>query len=706
MGEAIVLDPELFSPRSIAILGASGERGKLAHRPLEYLRRLGYSGVVYPINRNRVEIEGWRCRADLGDVDGPIDVALISLAAPMVPDALRACAERGVKLAVVLSSGVEMSPQPDPSAGSGQAPLPQGEGIPSLLVMGPNSMGFLNTRKRVAASWSSSLDLPALRSGRVGLISQSGGLGGSVMNRLQDRGVGTSHVFWSGNELRLDACHLLEFLLNDDETAVVALLIEGFRRPRRFLELAELALKRRTPLVALKLAQTPASRPLAIAHTGILAGAAAGYRAAFRQYGVVEVDSLDELVDTAALFARTPLPPGAGLGVVSSSGGASVMVTDLCHKLGLRLPDLAPRTRDELAAMLPAYAPRPTNPLDITAGLSEKALFGPLEKLANDPGVDVVLNVVTMIGGADRLRERAEGLIDATSRVSKPIVSCWTAGSLADDGLALLAEADLPFYTAPEACLRGLKALFDYGQRLDRRAVARRPPDLGAGQRNVGGRLLDEQAKGTRVLGEREAAPLLETYGLPLVTSRFAENPDEAVAAAESIGYPVVAKADVRGLAHKSGVGGVRLGLGGASAVVDAFRAIDEKIRAVGRAADLRGVLIQPQAPSGMEAVLGIAHDEHFGPQVLLGLGGQYAETLDQAAVRLAPLRESDAEELIEETPLRAAPSRSALVEAIVRLGWFAADFADLVSECDLNPVRIYSDGLLALDALIVLRKP
>jgi acyl-CoA synthetase (NDP forming) len=682
-----ILPGDLFSPRSLAVLGASGQAGKLAHRPLEYLRRLGYDGAVYPINPTRGRIKGWTCHSSLADVNGPIDAALISLAAPLVPDALRACAERGVKLAVVLSSGTETEALP----------------LPGLLVMGPNSMGFLDTRRRVAAAWSSALDLPELRPGRVGLISQSGGLGGSLLNRLQDRGVGTSYVFWSGNEVQLDACHLLRFLLDDSETAVVALLIEGFRRPAAFLDLAELALHRRKPLIALKLAQATTSEPIALAHTGILAGSARAYRAAFRQHGVVEVGSLDELVDTTALFARVPMPAGDGLGVISSSGGATVLVTDLANELGLRLPELSAQTRSDLAEMLPSYASEPSNPLDITAGLSERDLFGPLERLAQDPAIDVILNVVTMIGGAKRLRQRAEGLVAAQKRVAKPIVSCWTAGSLAAEGLSLLARADLPFHTAPENSLRGLKALFDYRLRLVDRRLLSRPTDLDAARQRVRASLFEARARWTLVLAERESSQLLEAYGLPLIASRFAASPDEAAAAADALGYPVVEKADVAGMAHRSRLGGVRLGLSTRADVAAAFEALREAVGQAEPAAHFRGVLVQSEAPPGPEAVLGIARDAHFGPLVLVGLGGIYAEALSQVAVRLAPVSEAQADGLIDETPLRALPGRAKLAEAIVRLSWFASDLADLVSECDLNPVRLYPDRALALDALIVL---
>lgn len=355
--------------------------------------------------------------------------------------------------------------------------------------------------------------------------------------------------------------------------------------------------------------------------------------------------------------------------------------------------------------MLPSYAPAPTNPLDITAGLSEAALFQPLERLSQDPSIDLVLNVVTLIGGASRLEERAEGLVAARERIAKPIVSCWTAGSLADDGLRVLAKADLPFYTAPEACLRGLKALFNYRRRLADPEPPRRPADLEAAHQRVRAALVAARAAGQRVLSERESAPLLAEYGLPLVASRFAANVEAAVAAAEALGYPVVLKADVAGLAHKARVGGVRLGLADAAAVERAFESVRAALAqaAVGL---FRGVLVQQEAPSGLEAVLGIAEDPQLGAQVLAGLGGVYAEALAQVAVRLAPLRSADAAELLAETPLRTLPGQQPLTEALLRLGWFAADLADLVVECDLNPVRLYDDRVLALDALLVLRGP
>jgi acyl-CoA synthetase (NDP forming) len=684
------LTRDLFSPRSVAILGASAEPGKLAHRPLDYLRRHGFLGAVYPINPHRDAILGWPCHRDLADVDGPIDVALISLAAASVPAALQACAARGIPLAVVLTSGLDAD-----------LAVP-----PGLLVMGPNSMGFVNARPGITPSWSASLDRPSLRAGRVGFVTQSGALGGSILNRLQDRGVGLSYAFLTGNEAQLDTCHFLEFLLDDPDTEVVALLIEGLRRPRRFLALAALALERRKPLIVLKLARTAASTELALAHSGQLAGAVQAYRAAFRQHGVVEVAGVDELVDTTALFARAPLPAGDGLGVVSSSGGVAVLVTDLCQELGLRLPDLSEATRAAVAAMLPPYAPAPTNPLDVTAGVSEAMVFGPLERIARDPAVAVVLNVVTMLNGPGRTRERAEGLLAARERIGKPLVACWLGGSLAEEGVASLTDADLPYSTDLSLCLRSIKALCDYGARLARPAGPERPAGLEDARASVRDALVAAASAGQRVLGERESAPLLAAYGLPMVPARPAATADAAVAAADALGYPVVLKVDAPGLVHKARVGGVRVGLRDAAAVTEAFTAITAAVQAADPTLAVRGVLVQPDAPPGLEAMLGVAVDAQFGPRVLLGLGGAYAETLAAVAARQAPLAEPDAAELIAETLLRAAPARAALIDVLVRLSWFAADLADLVAECDLNPVRLYPDGLLALDALIVLTPP
>ena len=446
------LDPNLVTPRGIAVLGAAADPEHLAHRPLKYLARTGFGGAIYPVNPRRARIGDLRCYPDLPSVPDPVDLALISLAAERVPAALEACAARGVGLAVVLSAGLAPDLRP-----------PEG-----LAVMGPNSMGFLDAHARVAATWNSTLDVVpqggAVRVGPVGLVAQSGGLGGAVLNRLLDRGAGVSRAFFSGEERFLDTCDFLELLLDDPETGVIVLLLEGLRRPLRFLELARRARERGIPLVAFKLARSARSATAALAHTGMLAGQRRVQQVAFRQVGILEAETLDELVDLAVLFAAHRGPIGGRPAVFTTSGGAAILAQDLCDAHGLELPALAEPTAHALRALLPPYAAI-ANPLDVTAGVPEANLLRVLAHLAEDPAVDVVVTINTMIGGRARLAERARGLIRLAPELPKPLLACWLGGSLAEDALTILRDAGQPSFLSLEACLGAVAAAREYHAR-------------------------------------------------------------------------------------------------------------------------------------------------------------------------------------------------------------------------------------------------
>jgi acetate---CoA ligase (ADP-forming) len=443
-----MIESTIFHPRTIAVLGASPDPGQLGHRPLSYLARTGYAGSVYPVNPRHAQIGDLPCYPDLESVPERVDVALIGLAASRVGDALKACAARGVRLAVVLSAGVPPDLTP-----------PDG-----LVVMGPNSMGFLANRGPIAATWNSALDLGVIKRGHVALIAQSGGLGGTVLNRLADRGVGVSWAFWSGEERFLDTCDLLEMLLQGSDTRFLVLLLEGIRRPRRFVELATRARERGVPILAFKLARSPRSAAVALAHTGILAGQRRVQQAAFRQVGIVESERLDDLIDLAVLFSSHAQPLGGRVAALTTSGGAGILLADVADELGLELPRLADDTVDALRSILPPYVSI-ENPLDITAGLPESVMLGALSVLARDPGVDVVVPLNTMIGGALKLAERARGLIELAPSLPKPLLSCWLGGSLSADGVALIRDAGFPYFLSIEGCLHALAAARSYHAR-------------------------------------------------------------------------------------------------------------------------------------------------------------------------------------------------------------------------------------------------
>lgn len=447
------LEP-LFRPRGIAVLGASADPDHLAHRPLSYLARTGFPGQIYPVNPRHDQIGDLRCYPDLASVPGPVDVALISLAATRLPGALAECAAHGVGLAVILSAGVDPSLCP-----------PDG-----LAVMGPNSMGFFDAHGPVAATWNSTLDIVSagpIQPGPIGMIAQSGGLAGAVLNRLLDRGVGVSQAFFTGEERYLDTCDFLELLLDNPATRVVMLIVEGLRRPLRFLELARQARERGVPLLAYKLARSSRSAVAALAHTGILAGQRRVQRAAFRQVGIVEAETLDDLVDLAVLFAASPGPTGGRVAAVTTSGGAAILVSDLCDELDLELPAPSEPTAASLRALLPPYA-EIANPLDVTAGVPEATQLRVLAHLAADPRVDVVIPITTMIGGRAKLADRARGLAEIAPTLGKPLLSCWLGGSLADEGLSILRQAGRPYFLSIDACLRAVSAAREYHSRRSR----------------------------------------------------------------------------------------------------------------------------------------------------------------------------------------------------------------------------------------------
>jgi acyl-CoA synthetase (NDP forming) len=448
LGQPPMIDPTIFRPRTIAVLGASPDPGQLGHRPLSYLARTGFAGSVYPVNPRHPQIGDLRCYPDLESVPEQVDVALVGLAANRVGDALEACAARGVRLAVVLSAGVPDDLTP-----------PDG-----LTVMGPNSMGFLANRGPIAATWNSTLDLGVIKTGHVALVAQSGGLGGTVLNRLADRGVGVSWAFWSGEERFLDTCDLLEMLLQDSDTRVVVLLLEGVRRPRHFIALAARARERGVPILAFKLARSPRSAAVALAHTGILAGRRRVQQAAFRQVGILEAERLDDLIDLAVLFSTHAQPLGGRIAALTTSGGAGILLADVADQLGLELPRPADDTVDALRAILPPYVSI-ENPLDITAGLPESVMMGTLSALARDPGIDLIVPLNTMIGGAAKLTQRARGLIELAPSLPKPLLSCWLGGSLSTEGVTLIRDADLPYFLSIEGCLHALAAARSYHAR-------------------------------------------------------------------------------------------------------------------------------------------------------------------------------------------------------------------------------------------------
>ncbi len=692
------LDP-LLKPRSIAVVGASQDPSRISARPLRFLLHHGFAGPVYPINPRASEILGIKAFPRIGDVGEPVDLAMVGVAAKLVPGVVEECAVAGVKATLILTSGFAETGEEGRRAQQRLGAIARERGI---RLMGPNSMGIINPRLGAAACWSNVAELDRLLPGRIGLISHSGGLGGSVLNRAQDHHVGLSYLVWPGGEADVSSVEALQFLLDDEDTEVIALIVESIGDTEGFVAAARRALRLRKPLVVFKLGRREAGRRAVTTHTGAMAGADEVYRGAFAQLGVVQVEQFDDLYETAAFFSKAALPEGDRVGVITSSGGARILMADIAETLGLSLPSLAPETAEPVSRLIPGYGST-SNPLDITGGLAEDVFFRSLEPFVGDPNLDIIVATITMITGA-RSGQRGRDLIEFSKRIRKPFAVHWTAGSLSAPGFDELEKGPVPLFYSGEKCLWNVRALIRYA------AKVRQEPELARSPPSVPGWL--ESLHGA--LDEYGSKRLLAHYGVHPTRERVATSAREAVVAARAIGYPVALKVLSADIGHKTESGGIRLNLTSDEAVAEAFGAVSAAASLRHPQARIRGVLVQEMVSGGVEMVAGITTDVQFGHVVMAGLGGVFAEALDDSAVRLPPLNAADARELLQElrgrrvlNGLRGGPAADidALIEAILRLSDLAISVGPRLVELDVNPLAVLprGQGVLALDALAVL---
>ena len=456
----MTLDP-LLTPRSIALVGASQDPTKVSGLPLALLRHHGFRGPIYPVNPKHRTVQGLRSFPDVGAVPGPVDLAIIALAAPAALAALAACADRGVRAAVLFSAGFA---EVGPAGVKLQEEAGEIARRGRIRLLGPNCQGFINLRDRVAATFTAAAQLP-LRAGTVGLVTQSGALGGSLLSMAHDMGLGLSFWISTGNEADITALDCLEALLEDQGTRVLASYIEGVHDGRRLVALTERARQAGKPLVVLKAGRSPVGQQATRSHTGALAGSDAIYNALFRQKGVIRVGDLDELLEVAALLTAGHLLR-RGVAILSSSGGAGVLMADACQERGVPVPPLSPQTTARLGEILPPYASA-QNPVDMTGQiLNDPSLLRRcLAALLEEERVDAVGVALTMVTG-QLAKEIAEAIAEEARRSERVVAVAWMAGGLAEQAYAILRREGIPLYRTPTACARAMGQLFEFSRRL------------------------------------------------------------------------------------------------------------------------------------------------------------------------------------------------------------------------------------------------
>lgn len=706
----------LFRPRSLAIIGASDDPAKIRGLILAQLVKGGYPGRIFPIHPTRKTIQGMPAFAAIGDAPGPIDLALIAIPAESVPAALAQCVAAGVRSVLVFSSGFA-----EEEGGEHRARQDQIRTIArdsSMAIAGPNSVGMLDLAGPLAATFSPAIDfaaLPALRANpakrRIGIISQSGGLGFALFNRGLKRHLAFSTVINTGNEADLDACDVLDFMLDDERTGIILMFVEAIRRGRRFVELAERALALGKPIIVAKIGRSPAGQRAAASHTAALTGSDAVHDAVFRRYGVIRADDQDDMLDIAAACALCPLPRGRRIGIVTISGGVGGWLADTLEAHGLEVPVFSAALQREIRDFLPSYGAA-FNPIDMTAqAIGNDHRLRSIAALDAAEEIDAVA-VVSSLAADTRMVHERDAIAEIVARRRKPILF-YSYPLPAEQARSDLAEIGVPCYTSLRGPALALSALADRAAAAE--ALARQttaPHDPAA--RETASRCLDAAA-GT--LCEYEAGAVLAAYGIATLPSLLAKDADAASDAAASLGYPVALKIQSPDIPHKSDAGGVMLGLGDAASVRAAGAAMLTRIAAAQPMARVHGILVQKMAPRGLEMIAGTVDDADFGPLLTVGIGGIHVEVFGDVATVPLPIDSPAADALLGRLrgvrllgALRGAPARdrAAFAALLVRLASLQAAFAGRIATIDLNPVFLHAegDGISVADALIVQHPP
>jgi acetyl coenzyme A synthetase (ADP forming)-like protein len=681
-----------FEPRSVAVIGASRRRGTIGGELFRNVLAGDFAGAAYPVNRDGEPVAGVRGYRSIEEIPDAVDLAVISVPAVAVLGAAEEALRKGVRALVVISAGF---------AEVGSEGAERQEQLLALVrahgarLIGPNCLGITVAGPSLNATFAAH----AAPSGNIGFSSQSGALGVALLEAAEARGLGLSAFVSIGNKADVSSNDLLEWWEDDPATAVVLLYMESFGNPRRFGRLAR-RVARRKPILALKSGTTATGQRAASSHTAALAGSETAVDALFHQAGVIRATSLEELVDVATLLSSQPEPNGRRVAVLTNAGGLGILCADACEAVGLVLPELSSATREVLAELLSPEA-SVTNPVDMLGGATAATYTQALAPLLADPQVDalVVLFVPTVTATADDVAAAVERAA-AEAAADKPVLAVVMTASGIPDVLRH-AGARAAAFAYPESAARALGRVAARAEWLRRRhgTVA----ELAGIDRRSAHRVLDEAlAAGDDVwLEPAPTRELLLSYGIRLVEERLAPSAVDAVAAARELGFPAVVKTATPG-AHKTETGGVALDLAGAEAV----RAAVERIGAP--------VLVQPMVSGGAELLAGLVQDPVFGPLVAFGPGGVLAELIGEAAFRIAPLTDVDAEELVTGGKagllvqgFRGAPpaDAAALADLVLRLGRLGEDLP-AVAELDLNPVLALPDRYVAVDARVRLARP
>lgn len=692
---------KFFNPRSIAVVGASPNEKSIGGRTLKNLMKFNYSGKIFPVNPKYKEIKNLITFSDIHSIPYEIDLAILIIPAKSIPDVIEQCADKKVPYVIIYSSGFAEAGEEGEAL---QNYLKMAAKKYNMRILGPNCQGIFNVKDDVAASFSGALNYPNIIPGPVGFVSQSGALGYSTFNQLQEEGIGFNCVISTGNEVDLEVADFLLEFARREEIKVLVSYVEGFKSPEKLFDVAELCLKEQKPHLIFKVGESEVGAIAASSHTAALVGSNELYDSLFNQIGFTKVQDIEEVSDLCKLLLTSKKPFGSRIGIVTTSGGAGVIIADQCAANGLDVPRLSECTVKKLNRYLPAFGSS-LNPVDLTAQIanSDEMFSQSINAIANDPNIDILIVALTMVTG-QRSAEMAQFLVKKSREIKKPLVVVWMAGDeLAKPGLAVLKQENVAYFKSPKRCIESIAKFVSIHSNFSRRSeilhfIAERR------------KLLKNTLSVGKSMFEFEAKKWLKDHGLPITREKLAYSVEEAVKHAEEIGYPIALKVQSDNIPHKTDIGGVKLNLKTAEDVVNAYKEIESKASEKFGIYEINGILVQEMVTKGVELFLGCTVDEQLGPSITFGIGGIFVEALKDAKTVLPPLSKEEARKLIREIQGNRILQgfRGQEPVNIDLLSEFIAKFSTICAalkqniQIDLNPVVASSESIKIVDALII----
>jgi acetyltransferase len=698
----------IFSPASVAVIGATETLNSVGRTILDNLVKGGFTGPIYPINPKRDTVLGIKAYPNITAVPATPDLAVIITPPASVPGIVRDCGAKGVKGAIIITAGFKEIGAPGVEL---ERQVLEEASKVGMRIVGPNCLGVMVPGNKLNATFASTMARP----GSVGFISQSGALCTAILDWSLKENVGFSAFVSIGSMLDVSWGDLIQHLGDDPNTKSIVIYMESIGDARAFLSAArEVALTK--PIIVIKPGRTAAAAKAAASHTGSLTGSDEVLQAAFQRVGVLRVEAISELFDMAEVLAKQPRPNGPRLTIVTNAGGPGVLATDMLIGSGAQLASLAPETMEAFNKILPSTWSH-NNPVDIIGDAKPELYARSLEIAAKDPNTDGMLVILTPQAMTDPTAT-AECLKNYAQIPNKPVIASWMGADIVAKGEDILNAANIPTFKYPDRAAKAFYYMWSYSENLRQLYETPATPDDAHGEidREKAGAILAEVRKsGRTILTEFESKKLLSAYGIPTVETHIALTESDAVKQAARLGFPVVLKLYSETITHKTDVGGVQLNLRTASAVRQAWKAIESScIKKAGKEHFL-GVTVQPMIKlEGYEVIIGSSMDPQFGPVLLFGTGGQLVEVFKDRALGLPPLNATLARRMMERTKIftalkgvrgRKATNIAALEQLLVRFSQLVVE-QPWISELDINPLLVSAERIFALDARVVLHDP